>query len=93
MIDKRHDLTYLTTLLNVLNNGVKKPDRTGTGTRSIFGVQMRFDLSNNSIPLLTSKKVFHKGIIHELLWMISGSTNIQYLKDNRRTIFCQVFSQ
>lgn len=73
---------YLNLLQHILNNGTFKKDRTGTGTFSVFGYQIRFDLGDNSFPLLTTKKMFTKGIIHELLWIISGSTNIKYLTDN-----------
>jgi len=72
---------YLDLMQHVLDNGVKKEDRTGTGTLSVFGYQMRFDLSEG-FPLLTTKKVFLKGIIHELLWFLAGDTNIKYLVDN-----------
>jgi len=72
---------YLEFLEHILENGSKKNDRTNTGTVSTFGYQMRFDLQNG-FPLLTTKKVHLKSIIHELLWFISGSTNIKYLVDN-----------
>lgn len=72
---------YLDLLRHVFDNGVERNDRTGTGTFSVFGYQFRHDLSSG-FPLLTTKKVFLKGIIHELLWMISGDTNIKYLTDN-----------
>ena len=72
---------YLDLMQHVLENGVKKEDRTGTGTLSVFGHQMRFDLSQG-FPLLTTKKVFLKGILHELLWFLAGDTNIKYLVDN-----------
>lgn len=72
---------YLDLLRDVRENGVIKSDRTGVGTRSVFGRQIRFDLSEG-FPLLTTKKVFLKGIIHELLWFIKGDTNIKYLVDN-----------
>ena len=69
-----------------MDNGVVKKDRTGVGTKSIFGYQMRFDLSKG-FPLLTTKKVHLRSIIHELLWFISGNTNIGYLRDNKVTIW------
>src|SRR6187399_341822 len=72
---------YLDLLNHVLKNGTKKTDRTGTGTTSVFGYQMRFDL-NKGFPLLTTKKLHTKSIIYELLWFIKGDTNIKYLKDN-----------
>ncbi|MEX0881590.1 MAG: thymidylate synthase [Candidatus Saccharimonadales bacterium] len=72
---------YLELLTDIKANGVKKSDRTGVGTISVFGRQMRFDLSEG-FPLLTTKKMFTRGIIHELIWFLQGSTNIKYLVDN-----------
>lgn len=72
---------YHTLLNHILANGTQKTDRTGTGTISVFGYQMRFDLSKG-FPLLTTKKVHMKSIVHELLWFINGDTNIKYLTDN-----------
>lgn len=72
---------YLNLLKDVLVNGKSKNDRTGTGTRSVFGRQIRFDLSQG-FPLLTTKKVFLKGVIYELLWFLQGDTNIKYLNDH-----------
>jgi thymidylate synthase len=72
---------YLDLMRHVRENGTVKADRTGTGTYSVFGHQMRFDLSAG-FPLVTTKKVFLKGIIHELLWFLAGSTNISYLTDH-----------
>ncbi len=77
---------YLDLLEHVLEHGTKKEDRTGTGTLSTFGYQMRFDLSDG-FPLLTTKKVHLKSIIHELLWFIQGDTNIKYLVDNNVRIW------
>lgn len=72
---------YLDLLKDIMENGVYKDDRTGTGTYSVFGRQMRFDLSHG-FPLLTTKKVYLRGIIHELLWFLKGESNIKYLVDN-----------
>ena len=72
---------YLDLLQDILDNGVAKSDRTGTGTRSVFGRQLRFDL-RESFPVLTTKKLHLRSIIYELLWFIRGETNIRFLKDN-----------
>jgi thymidylate synthase len=77
---------YETFLKHVLENGAKKTDRTGTGTLSVFGGQIRFDLSEG-FPLITTKKVHLKSILHELLWFIKGETNIAYLKENGVSIW------
>jgi len=74
-------IPYLDLLRHVMEHGTLKSDRTGTGTQSLFGAQLRFDLSQG-FPLVTTRKVFFKGIIHELLWFLAGDTNIKYLVDH-----------
>jgi thymidylate synthase len=72
---------YLGLLTEILETGTQRGDRTGTGTKSIFGAQLRFDLAKG-FPLVTTRKVFFKGVIHELLWFLAGDTNIKYLRDH-----------
>lgn len=82
----KHDVEYLNLLRHILRQGRVKSDRTGTGTASVFGYQMRFPLSTH-FPLLTTKKVHTRSIIYELLWFLNGDTNIKYLKDNGVSIW------
>ena len=77
---------YLDLLKDIMDNGVDRSDRTGTGTRSVFGRQNRYDLSKG-FPCLTTKKLHLRSIIHELLWFLKGDTNIKYLHDNKVTIW------
>ncbi len=77
---------YLDLLKKITDQGVERPDRTGTGTQALFGEQLKFDLSNG-FPLVTTKKVYTRAIIHELLWFLKGDTNIKYLQDNNVKIW------
>lgn len=81
-----HDLTYFNGLYKIINKGQTKPDRTGTGTQSVFGLRMEFDLQKG-FPLLTTKHVYWRGVVHELLWFLKGDTNTAYLKENKVRIW------
>lgn len=80
-MNKHPDISYIELLEHLMQNGATKTDRTGTGTKSVLGYQMRFDL-NDGFPLLTTKKIPIKAIIHELLWFLKGDSNLKYLADN-----------
>lgn len=80
------DTKYIKTLKTILDIGTTKSDRTGTGTISVFGLEIRHNLAEG-FPLLTTKKVHFKSVVHELIWLLSGSTNIKYLKDNKVKIW------
>ena len=76
------DKQYQSLLQDILDNGVEKKDRTGTGTISVFGRQIRHNMSEGEFPLLTTKKMYFKGIVTELLWFLRGDTSIEYLLEN-----------
>ncbi|KHJ84542.1 thymidylate synthase, partial [Oesophagostomum dentatum] len=77
--ENRDELQYLSQIREIMNNGKRRTDRTGTGTISIFGMQSRYSLRNGVVPLLTTKRVYWKGIVEELLWFIKGDTDSNHL--------------
>lgn len=81
--DPHEEYQYLNHIRNIMDRGVKRGDRTGVGTYSIFGAQMRYSLRDNVFPLLTTKRVFWRGVVEELLWFIRGSTNAFELRDKK----------
>ena len=83
----KYDQEYLNLAKRVIEFGTFKGDRTGVGTQSLFGEQMVFNLANGGFPLLTTKKIYWKAVVHELIWFLSGSTNTKYLEDNGVTIW------
>ncbi|KAK4887157.1 hypothetical protein RN001_003428 [Aquatica leii] len=82
-VEKHEEHQYLNHIRNIITKGIKKSDRTGVGTYSIFGAQMRYSLRDNVFPLLTTKRVFWRGVVEELLWFIKGSTNAKELSDKK----------
>lgn len=82
-----HDTQYLDLVKDVLRNGTLQEDRTGTGTLAVFGRQMRFSLRDGTIPLLTTKKMYTRAVVHEILWYLQGGDNIKYLNDNKVKIW------
>ena len=82
MTEQYHDLPYLDLVRDVMDNGVRKENRTGMDTFAVFSRQMRFDLSGGTVPMLTTKKIHTRSILHELLWYLRGDSNIKYLQDN-----------
>jgi thymidylate synthase len=78
---EHEEYQYLNLISKIIEKGNDKPDRTGTGVKSLFGAQMRFNLRDNTLPLLTTKRVFYRGVLEELLWFIKGDTNASHLRE------------